>query len=57
MNASSYDIRTNSDTSSLYAERGWNKSDPVPVHIYAIRQSMVDNHPSRDYQMLHTTHQ
>ena len=43
MNASSYDIRTNSDTSSLYADRGWNKSDPVPDHIYDIRQSLVEN--------------
>jgi len=43
MNSSSCDIRTNSDTSSLYADRGWNKSDPVPEHIYAIRQSLVDN--------------
>ena len=43
MNASSYDIKTNSDTSSLYADMGWNKSDPVPYHIYNIGQSLVEN--------------
>ena len=43
LNASSYDVITNSDTSSLYADRGWNKSDPVPDYIYDIRQSLVEN--------------
>jgi hypothetical protein len=35
-------MRTNSDTASLYAERGWNKSDPIPDHIYDIRKSLVE---------------
>ena len=43
MSANSYNRRTNSDTASLYAYRGWNKSDPVPEHIYDIRQSLLDN--------------
>ena len=43
MNASSYDIIINYDTSSLYVDRRWNKSDPVPDNIYDIRQSLVQN--------------
>ena len=43
MGDSSSEIRTKSDTSSLYQQRGWNKSDPVPEHIYEIHQSLVDN--------------
>ena len=42
MVASSNDIRTNSDKSSIYEDRGWNKSDPIPDHIYDIHQSLVE---------------
>ena len=42
MIARSNDIRTNSDKSSIYEDRGWNKSDPIPDHIYDIHQSLVE---------------
>ena len=42
MVTSSNDIRTNSDKSSIYEDRGWNKSDPIPDHIYDIHQSLVE---------------
>ena len=42
MVASSNDIRTNSDKSSIYEDRGWKRSDPVPDHIYDIHKSLVE---------------
>ena len=42
MNASSNDIRTNSDKSTIYEDRGWKRSDPVPDHIYDIHMSLVE---------------
>ena len=42
MVASSNDIRTNSDTSSIYEQRGWKRSDPIPPHIYDIHRSLVE---------------
>ena len=41
MNARSNDIRTNSDKSTIYEDRGWKRSDPVPDHIYDIHKSLV----------------
>lgn len=35
-------IRTNSERQSIYNQRGWNKSDPIPDYIYDIRKSLVD---------------
>ena len=42
MNASSNDMRTNSDKSTIYEDRGWKRSDPVPDHIYEIHKSLVE---------------
>ena len=36
-------IKTNSERLSIYNQRGWNKSDPIPDYIYDIRKSLVDN--------------
>ena len=36
-------IRTNSERLSIYNQRGWNKSDPIPDYIYDIRKSLVEN--------------
>ena len=35
-------MRTNSDNSSIYEERGWKRSDPTPPHIYDIHKSLVE---------------
>ena len=37
-------IRTNSERLSIYNQRGWKRSDPIPEHIYDIRKSLVENH-------------
>ena len=42
MNASSNDIRTNSERISIYNQRGWKRSDPIPEHIYDIHKSLVE---------------
>ena len=36
-------ISTYSEKLSVYSQRGWNKSDLIPDHIYDIRKSLVEN--------------
>ena len=36
-------IRTNSERQSIYNQRGWKRSDPIPDYIYDIRKALVEN--------------
>jgi hypothetical protein len=36
-------IRTNSERLSIYNQRGWKRSDPIPDYIYDIRKALVEN--------------